>query len=133
MTQGSTTVMDYTVTDKGQTLTKVGGFYTPDSGMTFVVVPMSVTLRSQQYVHDIDTDICLLTTDGAQYFTDTSAEMFYTMPDGSDDPLWLPTLKVDETVQGALIYQVPSSMVSGAVLVIGLGTPNLFAIDLQLP
>jgi len=125
-------VVDYTVTAPAQILNKVGGFYTPDNGMVFVVVPISVTVHDDDLFTDVDDDLCLLTKNGSQYFTDISAEMFYTLPDGTDNPLWFPNLVPGQPTQGALIYQVPSSQTSGSVLAIGLGANHIYAIDLQL-
>jgi len=133
LTQDNGDSVEYTVTGPAQTATSIASFYTPDPGRTFVIVDVTMTLISGTIgFADPNADIMLMGPDGTTYETDSGAEMFYTLPDGSDNPLWAPTLSGGHTLSGALIFAVDQSNVSGSVLVIGVGSAQPVTVGLGL-
>lgn len=125
--------LDYTVTDVPEVVDVINSFLFADDGMTFVVVPVTITYQGQNRVFSFDDgDTVVATTDDDWYDPSTEAELFYVMPDGGPNPLWLAMLKPGQSVSGVLAYEVDVDEVSGLHLIVGLYSDNPVEIDLQI-
>ena len=138
--EGSVTVemagygpVDYTVTGDAVIMDEVGDFYTPDEGMVFVGVPITVTYRGSEdlFFFDIE-DTALVTQDGITHEPDFSAEIFAETPDTDETPFWMAVLEPGESASGTLIFQVASDSTAGAVLQVGVTTDNPVTVAIGL-
>jgi len=109
------------------------GVTTAPVGWVYVVVPvvMMYSGNTALYLYPSD-DAVLLSRNGSRALPDMPGMILYRLPDGSWNPLWLPTMAPGDSLIGAFVFLVRLGEAPGAQLVVGATTTHPVAIDLQL-
>ena len=125
--------VDYTVTDSVEITATIDGYFKAPAGMTFVIVPMTVTYQgTSSFVTLTSQDLVLVAGDSSRNSIDPTAAILYTLPDGSDNELWLMMFQPGESIIGAAVFQIDQSAVNGSYLLVGASTSHAAEVDLGL-
>lgn len=125
--------VDYTVTGPVEMTSTISGFYSAATGMVFLIVPVTITYQgSTPFVSLTDQDLVLVAGDGSRNTGNIGAEMFYQMPDGSENEIWLPMFEPGESISGAAIFEIEQANAPGSYLLVGATTSRSAEIGLGI-
>ena len=125
--------VDYTVTDSAEIMATIDGYFKAPAGMTFVIVPMTVTYQgTSPFVTLTSQDLVLVAGDSSRNSIDPTAAILYTLPDGSDNELWLMMFQPGQSIIGAAVFEIDQTAVAGSYLLVGASTSHAAEVDLGL-